>query len=84
MVAVPGSRAQVQKLWWTGLVAPRHVGSFQPRDRTRVSCIGGQIFYHGATREALTLLLLLFFFFFFENALPGKVLYSFLRPVLTA
>ena len=63
MVAVPGSRAQVQKLWWTGLVAPRHVGSFQPRDRTRVSCIGGQIFYHGATREALTLLLLLFFFF---------------------
>ena len=35
-----------------GLVAPWHVGSFQIRDRTRVSCVGRQILYHWATREA--------------------------------
>ena len=31
-----GSRAQVQQLWHTGLAAPRHVGSFRTRARTRV------------------------------------------------
>ena len=34
-------------------------GSFQPRDRTHVSCIGRQILYHLATREALIKWLLL-------------------------
>ena len=29
-----GSRAQAQELWPTGLVALRHVGSFQTRDQT--------------------------------------------------
>uniref|UniRef100_A0A8C0CC44 RRM domain-containing protein n=1 Tax=Balaenoptera musculus TaxID=9771 RepID=A0A8C0CC44_BALMU len=33
-------------------LAPRHVGSSQTRARTRVPCIGGQILYHCATREA--------------------------------
>ena len=36
---LPGSRAQTQQLWCTGLVAP-HVGSSQTRDQTCVSCIG--------------------------------------------
>ena len=40
-------------MWLTGLVAPRHVGSSQPRARTRVPCIGRQILNHCATREAL-------------------------------
>ena len=44
--------AQAQQLWLTGLVAPRHVGSSQTRARTRVPCIGRQIFNHCATREA--------------------------------
>ena len=34
------------------LVAPWHVGSSQIRDWTRVSCIGRQVLYHWATREA--------------------------------
>ena len=38
-----GSRAQVQQLWHTGLVAPWHVGSSQTRDQT---CIGRWILYH--------------------------------------
>ena len=42
---------QVQQLWCTGLVAPRHVGSSQTRDQTRVPCIGRQILNHCATRE---------------------------------
>ena len=44
--------AQAQQLWLTGLVTPRHAGSFQTRARTRVSCIGRQILNHCATREA--------------------------------
>ena len=32
----------------TGLVAPRHVGSSRPRDRTWVSCIAGRFFTNGA------------------------------------
>ena len=46
-----GSRAQAQWLQHTGLVAPRHVGSSQTRDRTRVPCIGRQTPNHCATRE---------------------------------
>ena len=38
-------------MWLTGLVAPQHVGSSQTRARTRVPCIGRQIFNHCATRE---------------------------------
>ena len=44
---------RLSKLWLTGLVAPRHVGSSQTRARTRVPCIGRQILNHCATREAL-------------------------------
>ena len=44
--------AQAQQLWLTGLVAPRHVGSSQPRARTRVPCIGRQILNHCAIRES--------------------------------
>ena len=47
-----GSRAQVQQLWYTGLVAPWHVGSSRTRARTRVPCIGRRILNHCATREA--------------------------------
>ena len=36
---LPGSRAQAQRLWGTGLVAPQHVGSSRTRDGTHVSCI---------------------------------------------
>ena len=43
---LPGSSAQAQQLWHTGLVAPRHVGSSQTRDLTCLSCIGRQILYH--------------------------------------
>ena len=35
-----------------GLLAPQHMGSSWMRDWTHVSCIGGQILYHWATREA--------------------------------
>ena len=41
-----------QQLWCMGLVALQHVTSSPPRDWTRVSCLGRQILYHWATREA--------------------------------
>ena len=47
------SRAQIQQWWHTSLVAPRHVGSSQIRDPSRVSCIGWQVLYHWATWETL-------------------------------
>ena len=50
--------AQAQQLWFTGLVAPRHVGPSQTRARTRVPCIGRQILNHCATREALAQVLI--------------------------
>ena len=43
---LPGSRAQAQYFWHTGLVAPRPVGSSQIRDQTHVSCISKRILYH--------------------------------------
>ena len=46
------SLAEAQKLCHTGLVAPRHVGSSQIRDRTWVSCADRQILHHWAAREA--------------------------------
>ena len=46
-----GSRAQVQQLWHTGLVALRHVGSSRTRVRTHVPCIGRRILNHCTTRE---------------------------------
>ena len=42
---------RLQELWRTGLVAPRHVGSSQTRDRTYVPCISRQILNHWTTRE---------------------------------
>ena len=48
----PGSRAQAQDLWGTGLVALQLVGASRPRDQTCVSCIGKWVLYHWATREA--------------------------------
>ena len=47
-----GSRVQAQQLWCTGLAAPRHVGSFRTRARTRVPCTGRWILNHCATWEA--------------------------------
>ena len=47
-----GSRALAPYLWFTGIVAPRHVGSSKTEDRTCVPCIGRWILYHWATREA--------------------------------
>ena len=38
--------------WSTGLDALRHVESSQTKDWTHVSCIGRQMLYHWATREA--------------------------------
>ena len=58
---LPGSRAQAQQLWCTGLAAPRHVGSSWIRDQTGVSCIGRQILYLWTTRESLELFWFLFF-----------------------
>ena len=42
-----------------GLRCSAYVGSSQIRDQTHVSCIGRQILYHRATREALEILILL-------------------------
>ena len=50
-----GSRAQAQELWHVVSVAPRHVGSSQTRDQTRVPCIGRQILNHWTTREVLAI-----------------------------
>ena len=44
-------RAQAQQLWHTGLVAPRHVGSSQTRNRTHVPCIDRWILNPWITRE---------------------------------
>ena len=46
VVVAPGSGAQAQYLWHTGLVDPWHVGSSWIRDGTCVSCIGRWILYH--------------------------------------
>ena len=42
--------SQARILEWVAISFPR--GSLQPRDQTRVSCIGRRILYHWATREA--------------------------------
>ena len=49
---------QAQQLWLKGLVALQPVRSSWTRDGNCVSCLGRQILYHRATREALD-----FFFF---------------------
>ena len=49
---LPGSRAQAQYLRCVGLVALQHVASSWTRDQTHLSCIGGRILHHWATREA--------------------------------
>ena len=46
-----GSRAWVQKLRYTSLVALQCVGLSQIRDQTHVPCIGRQILNHWTTRE---------------------------------
>ena len=43
---VLGSRAQARELGHTGSSVPWHVGSFQIKDQTHVSCIGRQVLYH--------------------------------------
>ena len=48
---LPGSGAQAQWLWCTGLVAPQRLGSSQISDRTHVPCISKQILTHCTTRE---------------------------------
>ena len=49
--------SQARILEWVALSFFR--GSSQLRDRTQVSCIGRQILYHLATREALFMYMLL-------------------------
>ena len=63
-------------MWHVGLVAPRHVGSSQTRDRTRVPCIGRWILNHCATREALN-------HYFVFQILPLLHSFSFLRLELS-
>ena len=52
--SLPGSSvhgvSQAKILEWVAISSSR--GSYQPRDRTYVSCIGRQILYHWATGEA--------------------------------
>ena len=55
VVVVPGFQSTGSITVVRGLAAPRHVRSSCTRDRTCVSCIGRQILYHRATREALKL-----------------------------
>ena len=49
---LPGSRAQAQQFWCTGLAAPHHVGSSQTRDQTQVPRIGMQILTTGPPEES--------------------------------
>ena len=42
--------SQARILQWVSISFSR--SSSQPRDPTHVSCIGRQVLYHGATREA--------------------------------
>ena len=51
------SRTQAQQLWFVGLVALCHAGSFWTKDQTRVPCIARQTLNHWTTREALACLL---------------------------
>ena len=46
--------APAQQGWCRGLVVPQHVGSSRARDWRHDPCIGRQILYHWATREALS------------------------------
>ena len=48
---IPSWRSRARSLSQEGLVAPQNVGSPQIGDQTCVSCIGGWILYHWATRE---------------------------------
>ena len=48
----PGSGAQAQQLWRTGLAALQHVASSQTRDGTHVFFIGMQILYPCATGKS--------------------------------
>ena len=43
VVGALSPRAKPQQSWHMGLATLPHVGSFQMRDRTRVSCIGRRI-----------------------------------------
>ena len=60
-----GSRVQAQQLWHMGLVALRHVGSSQTRDRTCVPCIGRWILNHCTTREVPCSSLFLIYLFIY-------------------
>ena len=51
VVVGPGLQSTGSVVWHSGLDAPQHVGS-SARDQTHISCIGRQILYHWATREA--------------------------------
>ena len=48
-----------QRLWHTGLVAPRHVGSSQTRDQTCVPCIGRWILNYWTTKEVPLIVVLI-------------------------
>ena len=63
-LAAPGVQSTGSVVAAQGLVALRRVGSSRTRDRTRVSCAGRWICYHGTSREALYLFYVCCFFFF--------------------
>ena len=54
-----GSRAQVQKLWLTGLAPLQCMGSSQPRDRTRIFYTARCILYYWASSEVPDISILL-------------------------
>ena len=47
--------SRAQQLWDLGLVAPRHVGSSQTRDQTRVPCIDRWFSTPGPKRKSYTM-----------------------------
>ena len=55
---LPGSRAQAQCFWCTGLVAPQRVVYSWIRDQTRVSCIGREILSHQESPVLFSLLII--------------------------
>ena len=68
-----GCSTQAQQLWYTGLVALRHVESTWTTDRTRVPCTGRWIPIHCTTREVPVISFKTLFtssnFFFFQQIL---------------
>ena len=74
-----GSRAQAHSCGAQGLADLWHVGSSRTRDETCVSCIGRQILYHWATREAQFCPFLISYFSVFPALLKNDKIVVFLK-----